>query len=39
MTRLGAAGGMLKKLSFSVSREADVARWAAAGEELLDLRR
>jgi hypothetical protein len=39
MTRLAAAGGTLKKLSFSVSREADVARWAAEGEELLDLRR
>jgi hypothetical protein len=38
MTRLNAAGGTLKKLSFSVSREADVGRWAANGEELLDLR-
>jgi AAA domain, putative AbiEii toxin, Type IV TA system len=39
MTRLGAAGGTLQKLSFSVRREADVARWAADGEKLLDLRR
>jgi len=39
MTRLGAAGGTLEKLSFSVRREADVARWAADGEKLLDLRR
>ncbi len=38
MTRLGAAEGTLKKLSFSVTREADVARWAAEGERLLDLR-
>ncbi len=38
MGRLAAAGATLKKLSFSVSREADVARWAAAGEDLLDLR-
>jgi ABC-type lipoprotein export system ATPase subunit len=38
MTRLAAAGGTLKKLSFSVNREADVARWAVGGEELLDLR-
>lgn len=39
MARLEAAGGTMKKLSFSVTRVADVARWAAAGEELLDLRR
>jgi hypothetical protein len=38
MTRLAAAGGTLKKLSFSVNREADVSRWAVGGEELLDLR-
>jgi AAA domain, putative AbiEii toxin, Type IV TA system len=38
MARLGAAGGSLKKLSFSVNRIADVGKWAAAGEELLDLR-
>jgi hypothetical protein len=38
MTRLAAAGGTLKKLSFSVNREADVSRWAMGGEELLDLR-
>jgi AAA domain, putative AbiEii toxin, Type IV TA system len=36
---LARLGGTLEKLSFSVSREADVARWAADGEELLDLRR
>jgi hypothetical protein len=29
----------MQKLSFSVSRVADVVRWAAAGEDLLDLRR
>lgn len=39
MTRLGEAGGTLEKLSFSVSREANVDRWAADGEKLLDLRR
>lgn len=39
MSRLETAGGTMKKLSFSVSRVADVGRWAAAGEELLDLRR
>lgn len=33
------AGGTLQKLSFNVLRTADVARWAEAGEELLDLRR
>ena len=38
MNRLGAAEGALKKLSFSVTREADVAHWAAEGEGLLDLR-
>jgi energy-coupling factor transporter ATP-binding protein EcfA2 len=38
MTRLSAAEGTLNKLSFSVTREADVARWAAGGEQLLDLR-
>jgi hypothetical protein len=38
MTRLGKAEGTLKKLSFSVTREADIDRWARAGEELLDLR-
>jgi len=38
MTRLGAATATLGKLSFSVSREADVSRWADAGEQLLDLR-
>jgi hypothetical protein len=39
MARLKQAGGTLKNLCFSVTREADVGRWAAAGEELLDLRR
>jgi energy-coupling factor transporter ATP-binding protein EcfA2 len=39
MTRLEAAAGTMKKLSFSVARVADVGRWAADGEELLDLRR
>jgi hypothetical protein len=39
MTRLSAAGPTLMKLSFSVSREADVASWADVGEQLLDLRR
>lgn len=32
-------GGTLSKLSFSVLRRADVAAWAKAGEDLLDLRR
>ncbi len=39
MVRLAEATGTLKKLSFSVSREANVGQWAADGEELLDLRR
>jgi hypothetical protein len=39
MARLKQAVGTLKNLSFSVTREADVGRWAGAGEELLDLRR
>jgi ABC-type lipoprotein export system ATPase subunit len=38
MTRLAEAGGTLKKLCFSVNREADVSSWAEDGEELLDLR-
>lgn len=38
MARLSAAGETLKKLSFSVARDADVDRWAEAGEQLLDLR-
>ena len=38
MKRLEAAQGSLRKLSISVSRVADVARWAAQGEGLLDLR-
>ncbi len=36
MTRLEAAGGAMHKLSFSVTRTADVGRWAGAGEELLE---
>ena len=39
MARLSASAGTLKKLSFSVSRDANAAQWAAEGEELLDLRR
>ena len=39
MERLKASSGTLKKLSFSVTREADVKEWADAGEDLLDLRR
>ena len=38
MARLGTAEGTLNKLSFSVTRQADVARWAGEGESLLDLR-
>lgn len=38
LTRLRGASGTLGKLSFSVHRDADVGRWAAAGEELFDLR-
>jgi hypothetical protein len=38
MTRLDASGGTVKKLAFSVRREADVGHWADDGEELLDLR-
>jgi hypothetical protein len=36
---LAAGSGTLQKLSFSVTRVADVERWARAGEDLLDLRR
>lgn len=39
MERLAGAAGTLTKLSFSVSRHADVHRWAAEGESLFDLRR
>jgi len=40
MVRLAAASGTLKKLTFTVSRTADVGAWAsAAEEELVDLRR
>lgn len=36
--RIDKAAGSLSKLSFSVRRNVDVARWAAKGEDLLDLR-
>lgn len=39
MDRLAQASGTLRKLSFSVSRHADVHRWAAEGEGLFDKRR
>jgi hypothetical protein len=39
MERLGRAEGTLRKLSFTVSRYADVKRWAEEGEKLFDLRR
>ena len=39
MDRLSAASGTLQKLSFSVSRKADVDRWATEGEALFDKRR
>lgn len=38
MDRLNQTEGTLNKLSFSVSREANVIRWASEGENLLDLR-
>lgn len=39
MARLKAAGGTLAKLSFTVSRVANIAKWAKRGEEeLFDLR-
>src|ERR1035437_5701852 len=38
LKRLEASAGSMKKLSFSVARDAAVASWAAAGESLLDLR-
>jgi ABC-type lipoprotein export system ATPase subunit len=37
-TRLEKAGGTLSRLSFSVTRLADVASWARRGETLFDLR-
>jgi energy-coupling factor transporter ATP-binding protein EcfA2 len=37
--RLATASETLRKLSFTVSRIADVERWANDGEDLLDLRR
>lgn len=40
MERLGSMQGTLKKLSFKVSRIADVARWASVGEnDLIDCRK
>jgi len=40
MERLGAMQGTLKKLSFKVSRIADVGRWASVGEnDLIDCRK
>jgi len=36
--RLHAAEGTLRKLSFSATRRADVAKWASFGEQLFDLR-
>jgi hypothetical protein len=40
MERLGAMQGTLKKLSFKVSRIADVTRWASVGEDdLIDCRK
>jgi energy-coupling factor transporter ATP-binding protein EcfA2 len=40
MARLAASSGTLKKLSFSVSRIADVEQWSEAAEEgLIDLRK
>ena len=38
MTRLEKAGDTLKKLSFSVARNADIDQWANTGEPLFDLR-
>ena len=37
--RLSGSTGPLGQLSFAVRRQVDIERWAAAGEELLDLRR
>jgi hypothetical protein len=37
--RMDAAGGTLSKLSFRISRRADIEAWADQGEELLDLRK
>lgn len=39
MNRLAIIGGAVSKLSFSVTRSADVEQWAARGEELFDKRR
>lgn len=39
MDRLSKASGTLRKLSFSVSRHADIHRWATEGEGLFDKRR
>lgn len=37
--RLSGSGGSLGQLGFSVRRQVDIEKWAAEGEELLDLRR
>ncbi|MGE3335451.1 MAG: TrlF family AAA-like ATPase [Rhodospirillaceae bacterium] len=37
--RIAGASGSVRKLSFTVKRTADLARWVRAGEDLLDLRR
>lgn len=39
MTRLKNSEGTLGKLSFNVSRTADIEQWAQGGEELIDLAR
>lgn len=39
MNRLAMIGGTVSKLSFSVTRAANVEQWAAQGEELFDKRR
>lgn len=39
MERLKASSGTLKKLSFSVTRVADVEAWATEAEDLIDLRK
>ena len=39
LTRLQSSPGSMNKLSFSVTRQADVEQWAEEGEGLLDLRK
>ena len=39
MAKLEASSGTLEKLSFVAARQADVSKWAHAGEQLFDLRR